>query len=46
MKFKTTVASDVFGTPGTDSRGRMVKRPIVELGFDLAKEDIELKERK
>lgn len=33
MKFKTTVASDVFGTPVTDSRGRMVKRPIVELGL-------------
>ncbi len=33
MKFKTTVASDVYGIPLTDSRGKMVKRPLLEVAL-------------
>lgn len=31
MKFKTTPISDIYGTPLLDSRGRTVKRPMLEV---------------
>lgn len=31
MKFKSTPISNIYGIPVTDSRGKMVKRPMLEL---------------